>query len=81
MLQPIDECGGAAAGCGQGAGMEEGGEQEARQLAEELATLRDVHEGYHRYILGADMLAAEEQKLGLQLETNKVSTSASFRFL
>ena len=39
---------------------------------DELATLRDVHEGYQRYINNADALSNDAQKLNLQLETNKV---------
>ncbi len=41
---------------------------------DELATLRDVHEGYQRYINNAEALSTTDaQKLNLQLETNKVS--------
>ncbi len=45
-----------------------------RKAYEELATLRDVHEGYQRYINTAEALSDEDsQKLSLQLETNKVN--------
>ena len=44
-----------------------------RKATEELATLRDVHEGYQRYIKNAEPLSSDDpQKLNLQLETNKV---------
>jgi hypothetical protein len=44
-----------------------------RKATEELATLRDVHEGYQRYINNAEPLSSDDaQKLNLQLETNKV---------
>lgn len=42
------------------------------KAVEELATLRDVHEGYQRYINSAESLSTDAQKLNLQLETNKV---------
>ena len=45
---------------------------------DELATLRDVHEGYQRYINNADSLANDSQKLSLQLETNKVKNFSFF---
>ncbi len=45
----------------------------SRKAHEELATLRDVHEGYQRYINNAEPLSNEAQKLNLQLETNKVT--------
>lgn len=44
-----------------------------RRAHEELATLRDVYEGYNRYISQAEALGNDEQKLNLQLETNRVS--------
>ena len=44
-----------------------------RKVNEELATLRDVHEGYQRYINNAEAVSADPQKLNLQLETNRVS--------
>ena len=44
-----------------------------RKIFEELATLRDVYEGYNRYIQSAEPLANDSQTLGLQVETNKVS--------
>ena len=44
-----------------------------RKATDELATLRDVHEGYQRYINSAEPLSSDDaQKLNLQLETNKV---------
>ena len=39
---------------------------------DELATLKDVHEGYQRYINNAESLSLDVQKLNLQLETNRV---------
>jgi hypothetical protein len=45
-----------------------------RRAHEELATLRDVYEGYNRYISQAEALGNDEQKLNLQLETNRVSS-------
>ncbi len=39
---------------------------------DELATLKDVHEGYQRYISNVESLSLDVQKLNLQLETNKV---------
>lgn len=43
-----------------------------RKASEELATLRDVYDGYHRYITSAEQLSYDPQKLNLQVETNKV---------
>lgn len=45
--------------------------QLARRVAEELSTLRDVHEGYQKYINNAERFSNDPQKLNLQLETNK----------
>jgi hypothetical protein len=42
------------------------------KIYDELATLRDVHEGYQRYINSTDQLSQDPQRLNLQLETNKV---------
>jgi hypothetical protein len=44
-----------------------------RKASEELATLRDVHEGYQKYINNAEPFSSDVQKLNLQLETNRVS--------
>lgn len=45
----------------------------SRKAAEELATLRDVHEGYQKYINNAEpLLTNDPQKLNLQSETNRV---------
>lgn len=44
-----------------------------RKALDELATLKDVHEGYQRYINTSEPLSDDDQKLNLQLETNKVS--------
>lgn len=46
--------------------------QIVRRVAEELSTLRDVHEGYQKYINNAERFSNDPQKLNLQLETNKV---------
>ena len=43
-----------------------------RKASEELATLRDVHEGYQRYINTVEHIANDPQKLNLQIETNRV---------
>ena len=43
-----------------------------RKALDELATLSDVHEGYQRYINTSEPLSNDDQKLSLQLETNKV---------
>jgi hypothetical protein len=43
-----------------------------RKVHEEIATLRDVHEGYHRYINTVEPIANDPDKLSFQLETNKV---------
>ena len=45
-----------------------------RRAFEELSTLRDVYEGYNKYIQNAESLSLDDvQKLTLQLETNKVN--------
>ena len=44
-----------------------------RKASEELETLRDLHEGYNRYIKTVEILSTDPQKLYLQLETNKVN--------
>lgn len=49
-----------------------------RKAYEELATLRDVYDGYERYIQSAEPLANDSQTLGLQVETNKVSQRPLF---
>lgn len=46
--------------------------QLSRRVADELSTLRDVHEGYQKYINNAERYSNDPQKLNLQLETNKV---------
>jgi len=43
-----------------------------RKASDELATLKDVHEGYQKYIYGSEELSHDAQKLNFQLETNKV---------
>jgi hypothetical protein len=43
-----------------------------RKAHEEISTLSDVHEGYHKYINAVEAIANEPQKLGMQLETNRV---------
>ena len=49
-----------------------------RKASDELATLRDVHEGYQRYINSAEPLSNDAQKLNLQLETNKVILQGNY---
>lgn len=45
-----------------------------RRAVEELSTLRDVHDGYNKYIQSAEELSLNDsQKLSMQLETNKVN--------
>lgn len=45
-----------------------------RRAIEELSTLKDVHDGYNKYIQNADELSMNDtQKLSMQLETNRVS--------
>ncbi len=46
-----------------------------RKACDELATLKDVHEGYQKYINASDELSHDAQRLSLQLETNKVKNS------
>lgn len=46
--------------------------QIGRRVVEELSTLKDVHEGYQKYINNAERFSNDPQKLNLQLETNKV---------
>jgi len=48
---------------------------------DELATLRDVHEGYQRYINNTELLSTDSQKLTFQLETNKVKQISFFYFV
>lgn len=43
-----------------------------RKAQDEIATLRDVHEGYQKYIVNAEPISNDAQKLNTQLETNKV---------
>ncbi|CAF0734079.1 unnamed protein product [Brachionus calyciflorus] len=44
-----------------------------RRAFEELSTLRDVFDGYNKYIQNAEPLSVDDiQKLSIQLETNKV---------
>jgi bacterioferritin (cytochrome b1) len=50
----------------------------SRRATDELVELRDVHEGYQRYIADAESLSSDAQKLNLQLETNKVRIVFSF---
>jgi hypothetical protein len=52
-----------------------------RRAHEELATLRDVYEGYNRYISQAEPLGTDEQKLNLQLETNRVTSFVNMLFV
>lgn len=45
-----------------------------RKAMDELAELRDVYEGYQKYIVNAEQLSSNNsQKLNLQLETNEVT--------
>lgn len=47
-----------------------------RRACEELSTLRDVHDGYDKYIQNAEELSLNDtQKLSMQMETNKVNLS------
>lgn len=53
-----------------------------RRTIEELSTLRDVHDGYNKYIQNADELSINDtQKLSMQLETNRVSLNFDFCFV
>ena len=42
------------------------------KVIEELATLKDVHEGYQRYIKNAEPLSNDINKINSQIEANKV---------